>query len=142
MKWTIDKSRLPAFVRVDTSGEAGVSDLKTMWQEIIEGDFWEPGFPILVDNRNLKEIKDPDKFTRAAIDFFAGNTQRVGASCIAVLSSQPDNYKYARQFQYGIRLKGSDAVLQIFSSETQALDWLEHFCQIRDEVSQTADAST
>ena len=133
MKWTIDKSRLPSFVRVNTNGDAKLDDLRNMWSELIQSDFWQPGFPVLIDNRKLKQSKDPGEFTSGAIDFFAENKDRVGPSCIAALGAQPVNFTFARQFQYGIRLKGSDAVLQIFGTEAQALDWLEHYCQLRDK---------
>jgi hypothetical protein len=127
MKWMIDKSRLPSFVRVVTSGEPTLHHLKAMWQEIIESDFWYPGLTVLVDNRILKPLKDPDSFTTGAIEFFTANKAILGKACIAVISNQPDNFKYARRFQYGIRLGGSDAVLQLFGTETQALAWLNYF---------------
>jgi len=133
MKWTVDKSHLPSFVRVDTEGEPALTDFMDMWQELIESDFWQPDFTVLIDNRKLGPIKEPDKFTMGAVGFFAANKDLVGKACIATVSAQPDNFQYARQFQYGIRLKGSDAVLQIFGTETQALDWLEHYCKIKDE---------
>jgi hypothetical protein len=142
MKWTIDTSRLPSFVRVNTGGEPSADDFMAMWAGVIQSEFWVPNLPILIDNRNLKEINEPDKFTRAAIEFFAEKAKLVGRSCIAVISVQPDNFKYARQFQYGIRLKGADAVIQLFNSEQQALAWLEHFCQVREANGETVAAST
>jgi hypothetical protein len=132
MKWTIDKSSLPSYVRIETSGEPQLSDLMSMWLEIIESDFWKPDFTVLLDNRKLTPINEPDSFTRGAVEFFAANRDIIGKACIAVLSNEPNNFKYARQFQYGIRLKGSDAVLQIFNNETQALNWLEHYCKARE----------
>jgi hypothetical protein len=133
MKWTIDKSHLPSFVRVETDGKPVLNDLMDLWQELIESDFWQPDFTVLIDNRSLGPISEPDKFTMGAIEFFAANKDQVGKACIATISAEPNNFKYARQFQYGIRLKGSDAVLQIFGTETQALDWLEHYCKMKNE---------
>ena len=141
MKWTIDKSRLPSFVRVETSDEPELIDLMDMWQELIDSDYWRPGFTVLVDNRKLRPISDPDKFTRGAIEFFAANKDLVGKACIAAISSEPSTFKYARQFQYGIRLKGSDAVLQIFNSESNALDWLEHYCKVGDKKTDSVTSS-
>jgi hypothetical protein len=133
MKWTIDKSRLPAFVRVETSGKPDLDGLISMWDDIVDSAFWEPGLTILIDDRKLTQIPEPDKFTEATIDFFAENKETIAHACIAALSSQRDSFKYARQFQYGIRLRGSEAVIQLFISETQALQWLDHFCKVRDD---------
>jgi hypothetical protein len=87
------------------------------------------------------QIPEPEKFTEATIEFFAENKETIGHACIAALSSQRDSFKYARQFQYGIRLKGSTAVIQLFISETQALQWLDHFCKVRDDQPAKAKAS-
>jgi hypothetical protein len=89
MKWTIDTSRLPSFVRVNTGGESSADDFMAMWEGVIQSEFWAPNLPILVDNRDLKEINEPDKFTRAAIEFFAQNSKLVGRSCIAVIRCSP-----------------------------------------------------
>ena len=141
MNWKIDKSRLPSYVRVETGGEPLLSDFMDLWQELIDNDFWQPDFTVLIDNRKLGPIKEPDKFTMGAIEFFAANKDLVGKACITVISVEPENFKYSRQFQYGISLKGSDAVLQIFGTETQALDWLEHYCKLRDYQLGHAQAS-
>ena len=141
MIWTIDKSRLPSYVRVETGGEPLLSDFMDLWQELIDNDFWQPDFTVLIDNRKLGPIKEPDKFTMGAIEFFAANKDLVGKACITVISVEPENFKYSRQFQYGISLKGSDSVIQIFGTETQALDWLEHYCKLRDDELGNAKAS-
>jgi hypothetical protein len=107
---------------------------------MIESDFWKPDFTVLVDNRDLKQIKKPDKFTAGGIEFFAANKDVIGKACIAIISAKPENFKYSREFQYGIRLKGSEAVLQIFGSETQATMWVEHYCKVRDTKGGTVAA--
>jgi hypothetical protein len=129
MEWTIDKSRLPSFIRVETRGEPQLKDLMDMWQEILESDFWKPGLNVLVDNRKLGQIKERDRFTLGAIEFFAAHRKILGTACIAAIRNEPTNDKYVRLFQYGVTLKGSDAVLEIFSSETEAITWLEHYCK-------------
>jgi hypothetical protein len=137
MKWTIDKSRLPDFVRVETSGPPDLDDLMTMWDEIVESDFWQPGFTVLLDNRKLKEAKDPSRYVSAAIEYFAENKDRLGTACIAALGVKSVSFQHARRFQYGIRLKGSDVVLQMFDSESQALAWIDHFCKLRGDKGET-----
>ena len=129
MKWTIDKGSLPFFVRIDTRGEPTVRDLAAMWSEVIESDFWKPGFTALLDNRKLNVARDPNEFVSGAIAFFSENKERIGPACIASVGVNPVSFQHARRFQHGIRFKGSDAVLQIFNTEPQAVQWLDHFCK-------------
>jgi hypothetical protein len=134
MKWTIDKRSMPSYVRIETSGEASPEDFAAMWDKILQSDFWRPGLTVLLDNQKRKPLKDPDGFTCAAIEYFEQNADRIGNACISTISSQPEYFKYARQFQYGLRLKGSHVVLQMFTSESQAVKWLDYYSarQIND----------
>ena len=109
-----------------------------MWDEILESDFWRPGLTVLMDNRKLKPLKDADAFTHAGIEYFTKNAARIGRTCISTISAQPENFKYARQFQYGIRLRGSDVALQLFATETQAVEWLNHYSSLHSKENQTA----
>lgn len=127
MKWKIDTSSMPSYLRVKTSGEASPEDFAAMWDDILSSDYWRPGLPVLMDNQNLDPLKDADAFTTAAADYFAANSDRLGKTCISTISSGPENFKYARQFQYGTRLRGSDVVLQVFNSESDAVRWQDHF---------------
>ena len=139
MDWTIDEGRMPSYIHVETSGEATAQDLAAMWDEILSSKSWRPGQTVLLDNRKLAPIKDPDPFTMAGIDYFTRNAARVGKACISTISSEHDSFKYVRQFQHGIRLKGSDVVLQLFNSETQAVNWLNHYSSVyRNLNSRTA----
>lgn len=140
MKWTIDLGNLPDYVRVETGGNPSTADFVSMWDEILGGVYWHPGFTVLMDNRRLEVLVNSDAFTRAAVDYFAKNNDRLGNACIAVLTINPETFKYARQFQYGIRFKGSDVVLQLFKSEMQARDWLRHFCKLNN--TRSSEAST
>src|SRR5512142_2676387 len=130
MEWKIDRSSMPSFVRIETSGEACPESFAEMWNEVLAGEFWRPGSTVLIDNRKLKPLKNADAFTTAAIEYFVDNRERIGKACISSISSFPYHFKYARQFQYGIRLRGSDVVLQLFGTETQAVEWLDHYCHL------------
>ena len=98
------------------------------------------GFTVLLDNRRLKEAKDPNGYVAGAIDFFSENKELIGPACIAAVGTNSVSFQHARRFQYGIRLQGSDAVLQIFNSEPQAVQWLDHFCRLRDGKQDTIKA--
>jgi hypothetical protein len=133
MKWTIDSGSMPYYVRVETSGKASPESFAAMWDEILESDFWRPGLTVLMDNRKLKPLKDADAFTNAGIEYFAKNAARIGHACISTISSQPENFKYARQFQHGIRLHGSDVALQVWGSDTQAVEWLNYYSSLHSK---------
>ena len=124
---------MPSYIRIETDGEASPADFVAMWDEILQSAFWRPGLPVLLDNRQLKPLRDPDAFTASSIKYFAENASRLGNTCISTIGSLPDNFKYARQFQYGTRLRGCDVILQLFGSETQAVKWLDHYSTVRDQ---------
>ena len=140
MKWTIDTGSMPSYLRVETFGEPSVEGLVAMWDEIINSDFWTPGTTVLMDNRKRHPFKDPDAITRAGIEYFVQNADKIGNSCISTICSFPEHYKYARQFQYGIRLRGSDVVIQVFGTESRALEWLRHFSHLHVPENQAAIA--
>ena len=140
MKWTIDNGSMPYYIRVETDGDASSESIVAMWDELIQSDSWSPGLTVLIDNRKLKQLKDGEAITNACIDYFAENKDRIGKACISTVSDHPENFKFARQFQYGTRLKGSDVVLQLFTSESQALRWLDHYSKLQPDEFHTVSA--
>jgi hypothetical protein len=139
MKWTIDKGPMPSYLRVETGGAASSKGFAAMWDEILASNVWHPGLTVLIDHRNLKPPKHAEALTRAGIDYFAKNAVRIGKACISMVSARPEDYKYARQFQYGSRLHGCDVVLQLFGTETQAIAWLNyHYSVYRTEHAKAA----
>ena len=133
MNWALDTAAMPAYLRVDCSGVPTIADFEAMWDEILSRDDWTPGLGVVVDNRSLEPNSDPDACTIGAIEYFSRQRTRIGDSCIALVSNASQNFKYARQFQYGIRLRGSNATLQIFNSDTQAAQWVESYCNLRSQ---------
>jgi hypothetical protein len=133
MNWTLDSAAMPAYLRVTCQGKPAIIDLESMWTDVLSYADWTPGLPVLVDVRSLDFHKDPDACTMAAIDFFAKHKIQIGDSCIALLSAGSQSFKYARQFQYGIRLRGSNVTLQIFNSDSQAIQWIENYCSLRSQ---------
>lgn len=131
MKWTLDTAAMPAYLRVDCRDKPNIADFEAMWNEILSLEDWTPGMGVVFDNRPLESNADPDRCTMAAIDYFSRQKDRIGDSCIALISNVSREFKYARQFQYGIRLRGSNVTIQIFNSETQAVQWVKNFCNLR-----------
>lgn len=133
MNWSLDTAAMPAYLRVDCWGKPNSVDFEAMWDEILSLDGWNPGLGVVFDNRSLEQHSDPDSCTMAAIAYFATHKTEIGDSCVALISNSPRDFKYARQFQYGIRLRGSNVTLQIFNSESQAIQWVDHFCSLRGQ---------
>jgi len=142
MEWTIDKSSLPKYVRVNASGEPSIDGLLDMWSEVISSEFWRPGFALLLDNRELGQCKDPTALTLSILEFFADNRERFGKACIVSLAVRAIDETHVRMFEYGIKLNGSDVETQVINSETEAKEWLENYCKLRDNMGEPIASST
>ena len=125
MKWTFDHSQLPAFLRVFVEGKASVGDARALLDELIESDRWHPGMSVLVDISGLPS-SDGERHTiiQDLIRYFVEHRKEIGKSCIATVRPSAEAYNYIRQFEYGIRLRGSEAVVRNFMNERHATDWL------------------
>jgi hypothetical protein len=137
MNWKIDTRSMPAYLSVETTGEASPKSLAAMWDEILESNFWRPGLMVLMNIQKLKPIRNPDALTVAGIEYFAKKADRVGKTHISTITSHPEYFKYARQFQYGIRLHGCDVIIQLFGTETHAVEWLNYYCELPVTQSET-----
>ena len=115
MKWTFDHSRLPAFLQVSVEGQASVDDAHALLDELLESEFWRPGLAVLVDISRMMQ---------ALIRYFVERRYDIGKSCIATVRPSPSAYNNIRQFEYGIRLRGSEAVVRNFMSTHNAAEWL------------------
>lgn len=133
---------MPAYVRVETAGDASPKSFTAMWDEILDSDFWRPGLMVLMDIQNLKPLKNADAITMAGIEYFAKRATLLGKTCISAIGSHPEYFKYARQFQYGTRLRGCDIVLQLFGTETQAVAWLNYYCNLQSKEKARAGTSS
>ena len=60
----------------------------------------------------------------ALIRYFVERRYDIGKSCIATVRPSPSAYNNIRQFEYGIRLRGSEAVVRNFMSTHNAAEWL------------------
>jgi hypothetical protein len=125
MKWTFDHSRLPAFLQVSVEGQASVDDAHALLDELLESEFWRPGLAVLVDiSRMLPTGADRHVIIQALIRYFVERRYDIGKSCIATVRPSPSAYNNIRQFEYGIRLRGSEAVVRNFMSTHNAAEWL------------------
>src|SRR4029078_1179425 len=107
MRWELDRTNLPAYIRVNTSGQATLSDYVAMWDEVLASDFWRPGMNVLLDNQKLKPARDMETFTIGRVEYFISRDKQIGPASISAISPNDENYSYARQLQYGLRLRGS-----------------------------------
>jgi hypothetical protein len=140
MQWAFDKAHLPSYIRIKRSGKVTLGEYTAMWDEILESAFWRPGLPVLFDTREVEPIEDGEELAIGAIEYFEENMGRIGMCCIASISIDRDHYIYARQFQHGIRLFGSDVTMLIFNDEATAVEWMERYSHvIQPAMSMAAD---
>lgn len=127
MIWTIDNSTLPNFIRVENEGDVTFEGFSSMWDAILQSAFWRPGTPVLFDNRKINKVPSDgsgSRLTDASMRYFSSRAEEIGQSRIAILSAGDSNYRYTRQFQYGIRTRDVPVNLQVFFAEKDALAWL------------------
>ena len=127
MKWRIDSTSLPSYLRVSTEGDVSAQDFTSMWNEILKYESWSPGTSVIFDNRGLRPVPQNGSgvdMTSIATDYFESRADDIGAARIAVLMKVRENYRYARQFQIGVELRRVPVRLQMFFDEREALAWL------------------
>ena len=125
MKWNIDHSNLPVYVRVTVEGQPAVEDNRAMWDEILASEHWKPGTSILYDNSRLDALgTTATRITEESVRYFIEREAEIGPTCIAVYRGTRDIPTYSRQFQYAIRLRGSSVIIRNFADEDAAVEWL------------------
>jgi hypothetical protein len=125
MKWTIDHSNLPVYLRVNVEGKPTVESNRALWDEILKSEAWTPGTSVLFDSGRLEPLgPEANHLTQESVRYFIEYADEIGPSCIAVFRARPETYSYSRQFQYAIRLRGSAVIVRRFSDEQAAIDWL------------------
>jgi hypothetical protein len=127
MKWTIDDSSMPMYLRAKIEGPPSIDDYLDLWNAILAHDKWCPGLSVLVD-ATKRESLGPQALTLVddLADFFAENNNRFGRSCIASFVSETESYKFSRVFEYSAPLRGSSVVLRTFPDEESAIHWLSY----------------
>jgi hypothetical protein len=127
MKWTIDHSCLPAYLRVTIEGDPTAESNFALWDELLLHDSWTPGRSVMFNVTALQEMGPAaNEITQLAIQYFIENEKRIGPSCIAVVRGERGANSYSRQFQYALRLRGSSVVIRYFADEDAAAEWLMH----------------
>jgi len=127
MKWTIEDSSMPMYLRATIEGPPSIEDYLAMWSAVLAHDRWKPGTSVLVD----ATLREPfGQHALSLVDqlahFFAENQNKFGNSFIASFVSEPESYKFSRVFEYSAHLRGSSVVLRTFPDEESALLWLSY----------------
>jgi hypothetical protein len=125
MKWTFDHSLLPSYVKVSVEGQASVDSARKLLDQLTGSDFWHPGMSVLFDISGLAPMgTDKNAILQDLIRYFVEHRQIIGKGCIATVRPDPDAYNNIRQFEYGIRLRGSEVVVRNFMDASNAAEWL------------------
>ena len=127
MKWTLDHSFLPVYLRVAIQGKSTAAANRALWEALLSHEDWRPGTSILFDVTGMEQLGDSaNEITEASITYFVENKERIGPSCIAVVRGHNEINGYSNRFQYALRLRGSSVVVRNFADETSAVEWLAH----------------
>lgn len=125
MKWTFDHSHLPVYVRVIIEGSVSIVDAYALMDELLDSERWHPGMSILVDLNNVLPASDNwHLIIKDLIGYFIDRRNIIGKCCIATVRPHAEAYNYIRQFEYGIRLRGSEVVVRNFINSDHASEWL------------------
>ena len=127
MKWTIDDSSMPMYLRAKIEGPPSVEDYLALWNAILAHPKWTPGTSVLVDATERQPLgAQALSLVDELAHFFAENRNKFGNSFIASFVSEPESYKFSRVFEYSAHLRGSSVVLRTFPEEESALRWLSY----------------
>jgi len=127
MKWTLDHSGLPAYLHVTVEGKATAEDALALLDELVSSENWHPGMSVVVDKTNLLPLgNDGSRIVQHLVRGFIEHHEKIGKSCIATVHPKNETYNYVRQFEYGIRLRGSAAVVRSFADFDRAVEWVRN----------------
>lgn len=132
MKWTIDDSSMPHYLRVTISGPPVIEEYLALWQAVLDHDRWQPGICVLVDATRRDTLASQAlSLVDALARFFAENASKFGRTRIASFVSETEAYRFSRVFEYSARLRGSSVVLRTFPDEVAALRWLSYVAAVQ-----------
>lgn len=126
MKWSIDKSHLPEYLKLTVSGGPTAEDYVRMWNEVLSLDEWERGTPVLKDiTRRAPLGPSAHEIQSAVADLLDEHRSLIEESTIAIFASAAsDIYNHDRILEYALRLRGSTMLIRTFENEKDAIDWL------------------
>jgi hypothetical protein len=134
MRWLIDDSFLPSYLRLTVEGKPTVDDYVAAWQAVIEHPSWKPGTRVLVDAKKREQLgSDAPRIVEAMARFFSDHSADFGSVCVASITRPEQGYLYSRQFEYSIKLRGAYITLNNFPDEASAVEWLEQLTDMNDD---------
>jgi len=123
MKWTIEYVESGGYFKVINEGTYEARDSIGILADLFSNARWQPGTPILFDNR-LADFSAVNYRVMSETTFsFAENNERLGSSRVASLVGSPLAFGISRQFQTLMAEKGT-LVVEIFTDEAAAIGWL------------------
>ena len=124
MKWTVDHSRTPLYIRVKVEGTPTVEDTLELWEQLLSCKNWRPGTGLLIDNSEIGPGSAGSQILDALAKYLVIKQKAIGDSRIAVLGSKTDINRYSRQLEYGLKLRGVSLLVRNFGDEPAAVEWL------------------
>jgi len=124
MKWTLDHSRAPCFIRVVVEGKPSAKETLELWEQLLSCDEWRPDTSVLIDNTRLGAGWVNSENIDSLAKYLISKQRSIGDGLIAVLGSTADVNRYSRQLEYGLKLRGVAVLVRNFGDERAAIEWL------------------
>ena len=123
MNWKIEFVEDEHYVRVTLEGVFSVEDHERMMEEIFSRPFWQPGIPILFDDRKLTHRETSNADLQKVSAETRANNERLGDSKLAFLTYSRSDFETLRRFEL-ITEEEVSAWMHAFFDENEALRWL------------------
>ena len=124
MKWTLDHSRAPSFIRAVVEGTPSTEETLALWEHLLSCEEWRPGTSVLIDNTALEAGWVNSEIIDSLAKYLISKQRSIGDGLIAVLGSTADVNRYSRQLEYGLKLRGVAVLVRNFGDERAAIEWL------------------
>jgi len=122
MPITIHVDREAGFVRIEASGQLTLQDLLDMVDPMLRDPRFEPGMPQLVDLGAVEHTDLRADEMRTLVETYEKQTERVGASRVAVFAPRPLLFGVSRMYEsLAERLPGER---RVFDDLDEAQAWL------------------
>lgn len=123
MKYEIDFSHFPDYVRVTTFENATVAGFKGVLEEILCSPLWVAGTPLLLDHRRLSAVSLSVEELQLITEYFGFRGNQFGSAKCAIVVSDSLSFGYSRMYE----LMGGNRIheeMGVFYDVGEAIQWL------------------
>jgi hypothetical protein len=123
VNWNIEYVEAQNYIKITGEGVFSIEDHSRVFQDILANEHWEPGIPILFDNRNLDFGVTNVSIIKRASDNYSRVSNRLGNGKTAMLMKSLIDFGRGRQFEM-LSEEKCQMNMCIFLEEEKAISWL------------------